>query len=406
MFSKPLLNFFVREEEDENIVVQPKKETTNIISPDDYFAKPDCLDALKGIELRQILKHYKSTMNFKSGRVYTSAEFHFLKERFKVLYDFALVGGKPKILERLRHLFQQHRSAILIQKRLRGYLGRMSIALRGPALRNRALCVNQADGCTLEPVADIPTRNFFSYKDKDGFVYGFELDSIIQMITSASMRCTNPFNRARMDAAMPQIKKLVRLTCMAQQLSYPYFAVLGKPIYVHERHTTRPPTASSGIEQTHLPSEYNVESMIHRMRDLRTRSFADRTAALFMEIDQLGHYTQATWFTALEGHSMTRYLRYLQDFWMYRAHLSPEIKLRICPLWDPFIALLRGSVNIYDLSLEHVRTICLGVMEDMIYTGVDAESRMLGSFQVLTCLTLVSMQARQSMMYLYESVSY
>lgn len=405
MFSKPLLNFFVREEEEENIVVQPKKETTNVISPDDFFAKPDCLDDLKGIELRQILKHYKSTMNFKSGRVYTSAEFHFLKERFKVLYDFALVGGKPKILERLRHLFQQHRSATLIQKHVRGYLGRMSISLRGPALRNRALCVNQADGCTLEPVADIPTRNFFSYKDKDGFVYGFELDSIIQMITSSSARCTNPFNRARMCLVMPQIKKLVRLTCMAQHLSYPYFAILSKPVYVHERHTSRP-HSTTAIEQTHLPIEYNVESMIHRMRDLRTRSFADRAAALFMEIDQLGHYTQATWFTALEGHSMTRYLRYLQDFWMYRAHLSPEIKLRICPLWDPFIALLRGSVNIYDLSLEHVRTICLGVMEDMIYTGIDAESRMLGSFQVLTCLTLVSMQARQSMMYLYESVSY
>lgn len=149
-----------------------------------------------------------------------------------------------------------------------------------------------------------------------------------------------------------------------------------------------------------------MENMIHRMREIRTQSFTDRIHALFMEMDQLGHYTDPSWFTQLEGPGVTRYLRYLQDFWTYRSHLSQELKLRICPLWDPFISLLRGAANLYDLTEEHVRNICLSVMEDMVYTGVDVESRMLGSFQVLTCLTLVSHSARQSMIYLYESVSY
>ena len=425
MFSKPLRNFFVsspvEEEEDDALTPQGVVEENKPrlpITPDEFFAEPDCLDAMKSVELRRILKHYKSIMNFKSGRVYTSPEFQFLKERFKVLYDFALLGNKDKILERIRNHFDQHRFATRIQKRVRGHFVRLSVKLRGPALRDRSMCVNNSDGCTLEPLQEIPFQNFFSYRDVDGFVYGFEVDSLIHMISSSCtcigpLRCINPFNRARMDSILPQIKILIRLTCMSQGMSYPHFVVLSKPLYVpRHRLPTRPSSSSSSASAAatesaaNLPNEYNMEIMIHRMRDMRLRSFPDRAAALFMEIDQLGHYTQSTWFTSLDNTQMTRYLRYLQDFWMYRAHLSPEIKLRICPLWDPFISLLRGSVNIYDLSSDHIRTICLGVMEDMIFTGVDTESRILGSFQVLTCLTLVSVPARHSMMYLYESVSY
>lgn len=419
MFSKPLRNYFVSSDmkEDDDMPPMPPPPLTEahfILTPDQYFRNPESLDDVKPVQLRRILKHYKSLMNFKSGRIYTPAEFQFLKERFKVLYDFGLLGDRDRLLERIRDVFNKHRSARLIQKQVRGYFARLSLKLRGPALRNRSLCVNSSDGCTMEPVKDIPLYNFFSYKDKDGFIYGFEIDSLIQLILSTQtaigpMRCINPFNRARMESMLPQIKILIRLTCMMHNLMYPKFVMLAKPVYVRRSRLPMgrtPPSSTSVHHQPTIPIEYNMENMIQRMREIRSRSFEERASALFMEIDQLGHYTQSTWFTALEGAQMKRYLRYLQDFWMYRAHLSQEVKLRICPLWDPFISLLRGSVNIFELSDEHVKTVCIGVMEDMIFTGVNAESRILGSFQVLTCLTLVSHQARQSMMYLYESVSY
>lgn len=412
MFSKPLRNFFIGNAADE--VNENVKKTISPTPPSmdwirQYHLDPSCLDALKPIELREILKQYKSMMNYKSGRIYTPAEFHFLKERFKVLYDFTAVGTKSKLLERIKNHFKQQFCATQIQKHLRGYFVRLSLGLRGPALYNRSLCVNSQDGCTLEPLSNIRVNNFFSYKDRDDFIYGFELSSIIQMMTISTSKCMNPFNRARMESQLPKLKILIRLTCMTEGVAYPYFVVLPKPIYVPtSRLTVRSgtPPLSLILDQSFLPEEYNVENMIHRMREIRTQSFTDRIHALFMEMDQLGHYTDPSWFTQLEGPGVTRYLRYLQDFWTYRSHLSQELKLRICPLWDPFISLLRGAANLYDLTEEHVRNICLSVMEDMVYTGVDVESRMLGSFQVLTCLTLVSHSARQSMIYLYESVSY
>ena len=47
---------------------------------------------------------------------------------------------------------------------------------------------------------------------------------------------------------------------------------------------------------------------------------------------------------------------------------------------------------------------CLSVMEDLVYMGIDRDARMLGAFQVLTCLTFISYDARRSMPWLYEAL--
>jgi hypothetical protein len=405
MFSKPLRNFFVKED------ANAESNNVHIVTPLQYVENPKCLDDKRSDELRQILKHYKSLMNFKSGRVYTPAEFHFLKQRFKTLYDLSQVGSRAKLLERLQHHFQQHGHALTMQRMVRGYFGRLSMMLRGPGLRKRNRCVNAQDGCTLELLENIQVHNFFSYRDRDGFIYGFEMESLMHMLTLNPMKLVNPFNRARMDKTLHYVKSLVRLECMKENESIPSYAMMTKPKYVHNDHLSRPvrrssPSSAAAAADSHsLPLlEYNRDTTISRLREIRSQSFEERTSGLFMEIDQLGHYTQSSWFSELDAPSMLRYLRYLQDFWMYRAHMSNELKTRICPLWDPFISLMRG--NVQDMTMEHIKNICLSAMEDMIFTGVDRESRVLGSFQVLTCLTLVSIPARQSMMYLYESVSY
>ena len=123
-----------------------------------------------------------------------------------------------------------------------------------------------------------------------------------------------------------------------------------------------------------------------------------------MEIDQLGHYTQAQWMLQLERREFIRFYRCLYDIWQYRAQLPYSVKQKICPLWDPFIT---QSISLtHDLSDLNLKSACISVMEDMIYTGVDIDSRMLGAFHVLSALTMVSIPARHSMAWLYDSVMY
>ena len=51
-----------------------------------------------------------------------------------------------------------------------------------------------------------------------------------------------------------------------------------------------------------------------------------RILALFQKIDELGNYTNFTWFTALSRSQMVKYIRELADIWSYRAEITPIIK--------------------------------------------------------------------------------
>ena len=60
--------------------------------------------------------------------------------------------------------------------------------------------------------------------------------------------------------------------------------------------------------------------------------------------------------------------------------------------------------DINNYSLEDLQNLCLSVIEDMVYTGVDVEYRTLGALHVLSVLTIVSYSAREAMPWLYESL--
>ena len=56
------------------------------------------------------------------------------------------------------------------------------------------------------------------------------------------------------------------------------------------------------------------------------------------------------------------------------------------------------------LNEENVQNACLCAMENMVYTGTSSEFKVLGAFQVLCALTIVSPPARAAMPWLYESM--
>ena len=145
--------------------------------------------------------------------------------------------------------------------------------------------------------------------------------------------------------------------------------------------------------------------MINFIRITRSNSLQERSRQLFMEIDNLGNYSDHEWFTVLDRRGYLRYFRILRDIWTYRARIPSNIKFKICPLWDPFF-ILTDVNNINDLTIEQLQSSCLSVMEDMVYTGVESEFKTLGSMHVLSVLTIVNIGARQALPWLYESLTY
>jgi hypothetical protein len=90
-------------------------------------------------------------------------------------YKLKISGNKNELITRIySHLYFSY-NAIKIQKIFRGKLVKKYILLHGPASLDRKLCTNTDDFITMEPLNEISFHQFLSYKDEDGFIYGFDL---------------------------------------------------------------------------------------------------------------------------------------------------------------------------------------------------------------------------------------
>jgi hypothetical protein len=124
-----------------------------------------------------------------------------------------------------------------------------------------------------------------------------------------------------------------------------------------------------------------------------------------MEINQLGNYTDALWFSSLELRDYIKLYRTLYEIWNYRAQLSIEMKRKICVFGNPFLNIFIERTYYNDLSLARIKEACLIVFENLVYSGIDIEHRKIGTMHALSALTIVSLSARNAMPWLYESVN-
>jgi hypothetical protein len=109
-------------------------------------------------------------------------ELKYIAKKFSLKFS----GTKQVLVDRIELFFYRTKNIIKIQSNYRRYIVIRSIALRGPALKNRKLCVNDTDFVSMEPLDEIPNEMFYSYKDEKGFIYGFNISSLIQILRNKS----------------------------------------------------------------------------------------------------------------------------------------------------------------------------------------------------------------------------
>jgi hypothetical protein len=275
------------------------------ITPNEYLVNSDIINKLKLPELKKTLKFYKNSMIIPN---HTNTHIKKAKSAIKKLHDFALVGNKNIIQERLKYYFEQERLAIPIQKIIRGFFVRKMISLIGPAINDHSLCVNDSDFNTLEPLKEIDIFDFYSYKDSQGKIYGFQLSSLLTLIKKRKHKTLeNPFNREKINYLIKPVKRLNNLNKIIQTKYIPEERKIIKVIVKPRLQITRSicnrnqPNGVSRMQEM-LLAEYNYEydTMINFIRTTRSKTFLDRSRILFVEIDLLGNYSNNEWFTNLD----------------------------------------------------------------------------------------------------------
>lgn len=354
-----------------------------------------------------------SYQNYKNNTIdFNKYKLPELKDALKK-YNLKISGKKEELIERLETHFNKTFNIIKLQRLFRGWIVRYLLKLKGPALKDVSICVNDSDFVTMEPLNEMSKDVFFSYKDSKDFVYGFDITSLIQMLLKKN-KIENPYNREKINPILTnQIKTVYNLSFLV----YPSFKndnerlqyqntirnTNQRPIHntVNNRFTnTNPQNRINTIETT--PEMTNRQN---RLLEIREKPIIERINHLFTEIDGLGNYTSSLWFINLDIRNYIRLYRSLYDIWYFRSNLSREVRNYICPNQNPFDGVFpRATFN--ELSLPQIQRECLTAIENIVYLGINDDYRKIGTFHVLTAFTIVSNEARQAMPWLYESVAY
>lgn len=130
-------------------------------------------------------------------------------------YKYKITGNKNELIIRIYSNLYFSSFIIKIQKIFRGLLSRKYKKLHGPASLNRKICTNKDDFITMEPVEEINFHQFLSYKDNDGFIYGFDIISLHNLFLKSKdiEFVQNPYNRNIIpEFVIKTIKSIIRLS--------------------------------------------------------------------------------------------------------------------------------------------------------------------------------------------------
>lgn len=247
------------------------------------------------------------------------------------------------------------RLATAIQCVFRGHVTRRYLALHGPAIHQRELCVNTEDCVTMDALSTLSVHQFFSYAD-GGHIYGFDVGSFYGILAKG----VNPYTRAPIGYAT---------ICAVRTMVSIGTKVLKIPINI------------SGFQTSGQPCKM-------------------RALMIFQAINALGFQASSDWFLVLTHGELVSLWSCLQDIWHSRIGINIGLRRDIYP---PHGRLCEGLSVSRRMSTETIRNTLLDLMSRLVFEGINEESRYFGALYVLGAFTMVSFDAAQSIPWLADS---
>ncbi len=275
-------------------------------------------------------------------------------------------GNKKELIYNLYNYLKYSYYCIKIQKNYRKFMIKKFINLHGPGVFNKK-CLNDTDFLTFQKIKEIPFYQLYTYKDKDGFIYGFNICSIYNMLKNKEYT-KNPYNRN--DLPKNTFKNLKKIIRMSKRLNF--------SVNINIKDDT---------ENMSVEKKFELEAI-----------------SLFQEIDQMGFITDSKWLTGLSRSKCIYYIRELDDVWNYRAQISNQTKRDIIhPNGSLYVGINTFSELFNNSTDLQLKKFILKSVKRLISKGINQESKSLGCFYALGTFTIVCQEAANSLPWLYES---
>ena len=230
----------------------------------------------------------------------------------------------------------------------------------GPLLWSRGLSNNPSDFFSADPVEEIPLRDIVSFVSK-GKGYIMDIKSAVSLIEHAATtgeEPQNPFNRDPLPAIF-----LKRVTW-------------------------------------HNAKKKDAWASLQPMTE--TQKLALATTDVFRMIEDLGYYTDPSWFIDLSRQELQRFYMELADIWFHRAALAPTDRQRIVPSQNPFGVPVHTSLIMQQKAL---RPMVLATCKLLVSAALARSDKQLGVMYVLGSLSIVSAGAGTAYPWLVDMFS-
>jgi hypothetical protein len=210
---------------------------------------------------------------------------------------------------------------------------------------HKSMSENDTELITMEDIKNIPSP-FFTYVSDQTKVFVFDIRNWEFLKQS---NCINPYTRRRF--TQKNIDRLEKRTL--HLLSKSYSLVFAE--------------------------QYKPPSQNERIRL--------RAVDLFQYMDELGNYTNVTWFTNMNEQQLRDWYKQAEDVWNYRSELQDDRKKEINQQMNSFKISLTDVYKMKDkLKLQ---TIVLDEIEKLIKNGINKSEQCLGCLYVLTAFAEV-----------------
>ena len=280
------------------------------------------------------------------------------KGRLVTIHDNNIMNIKTRNTSSMSYDLDKY--IIAIQSLNRGHFIRKNIKLRGISVYCRHLTNNKTDCIDLGEISQVPPYLYFSITENN-IHWGFSIKSF-KYILKYNQR--NPYSIN--EISNKDIDRFNKL--------------------------------NNTIKNINLDIMVKKDSLF---MDIKYIKLQQECMDVFQLLDNLNNYTKCRWFLSLPLIRLKSLYIFMEDMWNYRLNLSKQLQLNYISngiLFNITVADIKKNNDYYKMAY-----ILLNEFKRLLTEGKTVADKTTASHWILSGLTLVNMDARNSLPWLYQS---
>jgi len=274
---------------------------------------------------------------------------------------------------------------IKLQRWVKSKLSIYSTRLHGPAMLDRSICVNDSDFVTLDDLVEIPDQDFISFKDEKNFVYGFSLDSAIDLLFKSDETYYENFTKqTKNNITYHQYIKTLFNHYNKIKINNPYTRFLIDGATKHRIIT---------LYARKMFKNGTIKPPVEEVVDIKT-AVRNKCFVVFQKIDMFGYFTNTSWLIDENVKVIKHFYKKLALLWNFEFGLNNTARYNISRthnLFDNLHDIVVSRADKYNL-LDKILT----TLNILVTNGNTESDRNSGAIMILYALAEITPRCVQA----------